>query len=130
MTPIGRPSFLSPELKPRPVSTVSSIHSDASGSRVAIFASGLTISTSLVVWMSAAVTSPGPVFSSVRVTGSLANERRRTFFRLRTISTTSSLTPGIVENSWLTPRMRAAVMAAPGSDDRSTRRSELPSVVP
>ena len=99
MTPIGRPSFLSPELKPRPVSTVSSIQSDASGSRVAIFASGFTISISLVVWMSAAVTSPGPVFSRVSVTGSFANERSRTFFRFSTISTTSSLTPGIVENS-------------------------------
>ena len=93
-------------------------------------ASGLTISTSLVVMMSAAVASPGPVFSSVRVTGSFENDRRRICFRLSTSWTTSSLTPGIVENSCATPRTRAAVIAAPGSELSSTRRSELPSVVP
>src|SRR5438093_5880048 len=38
--------------------------------------------------------------------------------------------PGIVENSWATPRTRAAVIAAPGSERRSTRRSEFPRVVP
>src|SRR5256886_8512977 len=38
--------------------------------------------------------------------------------------------PGIVENSWATPRTRAAVMAAPGSELSSTRRSEFPRVVP
>src|SRR5438034_1331638 len=38
--------------------------------------------------------------------------------------------PGIVENSWATPRTRAAVIAAPGSELRSTRRSEFPRVVP
>src|SRR5438034_656259 len=76
MTPIGRPSRRSAEWNPRPVSTVSSSQSDASGSSVAIFASGLTISISLVVMMSAAVASPGPVFSRVSVTGSLADVRR------------------------------------------------------
>src|SRR5882762_4567918 len=130
MTPIGRPSRRSAEWNPRPVSTVSSSHSDESGSSVAIFASGLTISISLVVMMSAAVASPGPVFSRVSVTGSLANERSRICFRLRTSWTTSSLIPGIVENSWATPRTRAAVMAAPGSELSSTRRSEFPRVVP
>src|SRR6184192_1598208 len=130
MTPIGSPSRRSAEWNPRPVSTVSSSHSDASGSNVAIFASGLTISISLVVMMSAAVASPGPVFSRVSVTGSLANERRRICFRLRTSWTTSSLIPGIVENSWATPRTRAAVIAAPGSELRSTRRSEFARVVP
>src|SRR2546430_4691120 len=38
--------------------------------------------------------------------------------------------PGIVENSWATPRTRAAVIAAPGSELSSTRRSEFPRVVP
>src|SRR5712691_9812386 len=93
-------------------------------------ASGFTISISLVVMMSAAVASPGPDLSRVSVTGSLANERRRICFRLRTIWTTSSLTPGMVENSCATPRTRAAVIAAPGSELRSTRRSEFPRVVP
>src|SRR5438132_11457953 len=55
MTPIGRPSRRSAEWNPRPVSTVSSSHSDASGSNVAIFASGLTISISLVVMMTGRV---------------------------------------------------------------------------
>ncbi len=130
MTPIGRPSRRSAEWKPRPFSTVSSIQSDDSGSSVAIAASGLTSSISEVVAMSAAVATPGPSFSSVSVTGSFANERRRTFFRLRTIWTTSSFTPGMVENSCATPRTRADVIAAPSSEDSSTRRMELPSVVP
>src|SRR5207302_1123347 len=130
MTPIGRPSRRSAEWNPRPVSTVSSSHSDASGSSVAIFASGLTISISLVVMMSAAVSSPGPVFSRVSVTGSLANERRRICFRLRTSWTTSSWRRGMVGSSGARRRTRAAVIAAPGSELRSTRRSEFPRVVP
>ena len=46
------------------------------------------------------------------------------------MSVTSSTTPGIVVNSWSAPSMRTAVIAAPCSEDRSTRRSELPSVMP
>ena len=46
------------------------------------------------------------------------------------ISVTSSITPGSVENSCSTPSMRTAVIAAPCSDDSSTRRRELPSVSP
>src|SRR3954465_13708797 len=41
---------------------------------------------------------------------------------------TSSVTPLIVENSWATPSIRTLVTAAPASEDRSTRRSELPKV--
>ena len=44
-------------------------------------------------------------------------QRRRTSFRLRTISVTSSLTPGIVENSCSTPLIRTAVIAKPGSEE-------------
>ena len=44
------------------------------------------------------------------------------------MSVTSSLTPEIVENSWATPSMRTLVTAAPASDERSTRRIELPNV--
>lgn len=47
---------------------------------------------------------------------------------LRMISVTSSLAPGTVVNSWSTPSMRMEVTAAPGMDDSSVRRSELPSV--
>ena len=46
------------------------------------------------------------------------------------MSLTSSITPGIVENSCSTPLMRTAVIAAPCSDDSSTRRSAFPSVTP
>ena len=42
----------------------------------------------------------------------------------------SSITPGMEENSCITPSTRTDVMAAPWSDERSTRRSALPSVVP
>src|SRR5579871_4858897 len=38
--------------------------------------------------------------------------------------------PAMVENSWSTSSMRTAVIAAPGSELSSTRRSALPSVVP
>ena len=43
-------------------------------------------------------------------------------------SVTSSVTFGIVENSCSTPSIRTDEMAAPGMDDSSVRRSELPTV--
>ena len=46
------------------------------------------------------------------------------------MSVTSSTTSAMVVNSWSAPSMRMAVMAAPWSDERSTRRSELPIVMP
>src|SRR3954468_9100877 len=49
---------------------------------------------------------------------------------LRTMSTTSSRTPGIEENSCSTLSILIDVTAAPCSDDSSTRRSALPSVRP
>ena len=42
----------------------------------------------------------------------------------------SSRTWGMAENSCGTSVTRTDVMAAPGSDDNSTRRSEFPTVVP
>ena len=44
------------------------------------------------------------------------------------MSVTSSLTPGTVENSCSTPSIRMLVTAAPGIEDSSVRRSELPIV--
>ena len=44
------------------------------------------------------------------------------------MSVTSSVTPGTVENSCSTPSIRMLVTAAPGMDDSSVRRSELPMV--
>ena len=44
------------------------------------------------------------------------------------MSVTSSLTPGMVVNSWSESSKRTWVTAAPGMDDSSVRRNELPSV--
>ena len=46
------------------------------------------------------------------------------------MSVTSSTTSGTEVNSCSAPSMLTAVMAAPWSDESSTRRSELPSVMP
>ncbi len=46
------------------------------------------------------------------------------------MSVTSSTTSVTVVNSWSAPSMRIAVMAAPWSDERRMRRSELPIVMP
>ena len=42
------------------------------------------------------------------------------------MSVTSSTTPGMVENSWRTPWIRTAVMAAPLIEDSRIRRRALP----
>ena len=42
------------------------------------------------------------------------------------MSVTSSVTPAMVSNSWRASSKRTWVMAAPGMDDSSVRRSELP----
>ena len=46
------------------------------------------------------------------------------------MSVTSSVTPAMVSNSWRASSKRTWVTAAPGIDDSSVRRSELPSVWP
>ena len=48
----------------------------------------------------------------------------------RTISVTSSFTPGMVENSCWTPAILMVVGAVPGSEESMIRRRALPSVVP
>jgi hypothetical protein len=53
-----------------------------------------------------------------------------TFFRFSTMSVTSSTTPSMVANSCIAPSIFNEVMAAPSSEDSSTRRSELPTVWP
>ncbi|GJE70181.1 hypothetical protein CHKEEEPN_1715 [Methylorubrum podarium] len=57
-------------------------------------------------------------------------ERSAIVLMLRTMSVTSSRTPGIDENSCSTPSICTEVTAAPWSEESSTRRRELPSVVP
>ena len=90
--------------------------------------SGLCTVTPAGGAMSAAVTSPGPCLRRYMVTGSSASELTTSSLRLRMRSVTSSLTPGTVVNSCRTPSMRSEVTAAPGMEDSSVRRSELPSV--
>ena len=46
------------------------------------------------------------------------------------MSTTSSCTPSMLVYSCSTPSISTSVIAAPGMDDSSTRRSALPSVWP
>ena len=60
--------------------------------------------------------------------GSSTSERSTSSFRFKMMSVTSSLTFGIIENSCSTPSMRTDEIAAPGIDDSSVRRSELPTV--
>ena len=48
----------------------------------------------------------------------------------RTMSVTSSITPAMEENSWSTPSIFTEVIAAPWRLDSSTRRRELPRVMP
>ncbi len=79
--------------------------------------------------MSFAFTSPGPVATSGASTSSASVCMRTTrSLRLRTMSVTSSLTPGTLENSCATPSMRTLVIAAPPSEESRTRRRLLPKV--
>ena len=61
-------------------------------------------------------------------TGSSCSEETTNCLMLRIRSVTSSLTPGTVVNSCRTPSMRMDVTAAPGIEERSVRRRELPRV--
>ena len=51
-------------------------------------------------------------------------------FKFKMMSVTSSVMPAIVSNSCRASSKRTAVIAAPGIDDSSVRRSELPMVWP
>jgi hypothetical protein len=55
---------------------------------------------------------------------------KRIFLRFRTMSVTSSTTPSMVANSCMAPSTLMEVMAAPSSEESSTRRRELPMVWP
>ena len=68
--------------------------------------------------------------SSVRIFSSVVCILIGICFRLRMMSVTSSTTPGSDENSWSTPSILTAVIAAPSIEESSTRRSALPIVVP
>src|SRR5690606_8206842 len=77
-----------------------------------------------------AVTSPGPVAESCSLFGPSPSIFSDNCLILRTMSVTSSRTPARLENSCSTPSILIEVTAAPCNEDSSTRRSELPRVMP
>src|SRR5215216_6166706 len=132
MTPMGSASllFCSALAYPWPLSTVKRMSRCPPSETLAMYASGSTTSTSALSSMSAAVTSPGLSFAIVSSMGSSRSSSNFKSLMLRMMSTTSSLTPSIVENSCETPSMRILVTAAPVSPESMTRLSELPRVWP
>ena len=102
----------------------------APSSSVQICRSGLSTSTSPTVWMSPAVTAPGPCFFTTMRLGPSPCILIAMSLMLSTMSVTSSRTPAIEENSCSTPSMCTDCTAAPCSDDSRMRRSALPSVWP
>jgi hypothetical protein len=83
-----------------------------------------------VVAICPAVTSPGPVAASASRRGASPSIRSAICFTFKTRSVISSRTPASELNSCSTPSIRIEVTAAPWSEERRTRRSELPSVSP
>ena len=92
--------------------------------------SGLRTSMSPTVWMSPAVTVPGPCFFTTMRLGPSPCILMAMSLMLRTMSVTSSRTPAIEENSCSTPSIWTDCTAAPCSEDSRMRRSALPSVRP
>src|SRR5262245_4396436 len=81
-------------------------------------------------WMSPAVIVLGPLFFTTMRLGPSPCILMAMSLMLRTMSVTSSRTPGIEENSCSTPSMCTDCTAAPCNEERSTRRSALPSDTP
>src|SRR4051812_29402416 len=102
----------------------------APSSSVQICRSGLSTTTSPTVWMSPAVTAPGPCFFTTMRLGPSPCILIEMSLMLSTMSVTSSRTPAIEENSCSTPSMCTDCTAAPCSDDSRMRRSALPRVWP
>ena len=100
----------------------------APSSSVQITSSGLATSMSPVTWIWPAVTSPGPVASSVRRFVPSEGMRMASCLMFRMMSVTSSCTPCRLLNSCSAPSIFTAVTAAPWSEDSRTRRSALPRV--
>ncbi len=102
----------------------------APSSSVQICRSGLSTTMSPTVWMSPAVTAPGPCFFTTMRLGPSPCILIEMSLMFSTMSVTSSRTPAIEENSCSTPSMCTDCTAAPCSDDSRMRRSALPSVWP
>ena len=90
----------------------------------------MSTTTSPTVWMSLAVTVPGPCFFTTMRLGPSPCILMAMSLMLSTMSVTSSRTPAIEENSCSTPSICTDCTAAPCSDDNRMRRSALPSVTP
>src|SRR6185312_6869766 len=102
----------------------------APSSSVHSASSGLSTVMSPTVWMSPAVTTPGPCFFTTMRLGPSPCILIEMSLILSTMSVTSSRTPAIEENSCKTPSICTDCTAAPCSEDNSTRRSALPRVWP
>src|SRR3954469_17300681 len=102
----------------------------APSSSVQSCSSGLSTTTAPTVWMSPAVTAPGPCFFTTIRFGPSPCILIAMSLMFSTMSVTSSRTPAIEENSCSTPSMCTDCTAAPCSDDSRMRRSALPSVWP
>src|SRR5262245_13927493 len=102
----------------------------APSSSVQSCSSGLSTVTSPTVWMSPAVTTPGPFFFTTMRLGPSPCILIEMSLMLSTMSVTSSRTPAIEENSCNTPSMCTDCTAAPCSEESRIRRSALPSVWP
>ena len=122
--------FWSAVMNPRLFSTMSSASNRPSLSSEAMATVLSRTSTSPSPVRSADVAVTGPSFRRVRTLGPSPFSFRGMDFKLRMMSVTSSTTPGMVENSWSTPWIRTAVMAAPLIEDSRIRRKALPTVVP
>ena len=96
----------------------------------AITQSGLTISILFFSSISAAVTGPASFFVRLRFAVVLPFITKAIFFRLRSISITSSSTPSIALYSCLTPFIETSVIAEPTIDESIIRLKALPRVCP
>src|SRR5438270_792193 len=102
----------------------------APSSSVQICSSGLSTTMSPTVWISPAVTAPGPCFFTTMRLGPSPCILIEMSLMLSTMSVTSSRTPAIEENSCSTPSICTDCTAAPCSEDNRMRRSALPRVWP
>ena len=117
--------------KPRPRVILTSISNLPVSFTVQMWCAGLRTSIAgLASARSAAVTVHGPFLAMCTRIASRDGVFALTsvFLRAKTISVTSSRTPGSEQNSCAAPVMRTDEIAQPSIEERSTRRSELPIV--
>ena len=122
--------FLSANLYPTPCEIDTSISNVAPSDKVHTLRSVLTTSTPAGHWICAANTSPGPFAFTVKVWFSWSSTFKTNLLRFNKRSNTSSTTPGIDVNSWLTPSIFIPVTATPGTLERRALLIVLPKVRP